>query len=272
VRIAMALFSVVCAGQNLIPPDAATDSPPETQLFRETICLGAAECTVCPADTGFAGKASWNLRSITFGHFLGAKSEDALVGGWGCEDHADGLSGAYLFTKDQSSWLKVWYSPRMNVSDCKKLTSLDGRDLLVCAASDMHFGVGDWFLYLVDPGLDPRQQPDTWDIFFAVDDSLGGCVKYPGDAYETGIIESVSFVPLPTPPSVRIDVSARVGKAVIPDKIMATCVEGPKPTIATVSQRYEFVFDGRKIVPDPKNPPTEYATAIAPATSYQPTK
>ncbi len=45
-------------------------------------------------------------------------------------------------------------------------------------------------------------------------------MKYPGGAYQTGVIESVSFVPLPTPPSVRIQISARVGKAAIPDKIM----------------------------------------------------
>ncbi len=161
-RIALALFSVVCAGQNLIPSDAAPDSPPETQLFRESICRSAADCSV--------GKP---LRSITFGHFFVPRSEDVLVSGWGCESHADGNSGAYLFTKDRSSWLNRSYTPRMDASDCKKLTSLDGRDLLVCAASDVHFGVPDSFLYLFVPGLDPNQQPDTLNIFFAVDDSLG---------------------------------------------------------------------------------------------------
>jgi hypothetical protein len=66
----------------------------------------------------------------------------------------------------------------------------------------------------------------------------------PGDA---GAIDQVSFVPVPKPPEVRITVTARLGKAVIPGKILEACYTGipATPAIATISLRYRFVFDGR---------------------------
>lgn len=267
IGVSALLLTSATAWAQLIPSDAAKVSPEETQQFLEMICPGATGCSACPEETGFAGSPGWQLRSITFGHFLAAASEDALVGGSGCESHANGYSGVYLFTRDRSRWLKVWYNPSQNLDDCKKLTGSDGRDRLVCAASDMHFGVADSFLYLVDPGLDPDRQPDTWDVFFAVNDSLGGCVKMPDGTTVTGKIESVALVPAPQPPAVRITATARLGKAQIPDEVMSACDEGAKPAIATVSRRYEFLFDGKKIQPDPKNPPID-----PPTTSYQAVK
>jgi hypothetical protein len=263
------LILVVFCGlgwSQLIPSDAAETSWPEKQTFLQVICPGT-ECSPCPPETSLAGQSDFRLRTIIFGHFLGAGSEDALVGGSGCESHANGYSGVYLLTKNRSLWLKVWYNPHQNLDDCKKLTGSDGRDRLVCAASDMHFGVADSFLYLVDPGLDPDRQPDTWDLFFTVDDSLGGCVKMPDGTTVTGEIESISFAPEPQPPAVRITANARLGKAQISDKILSACEQGAKPSIATVSRRYEFLFDGKKILPDPKNPPID-----PPTTSYQAVK
>jgi len=64
----------------------------------DTICLdnaAAMECSVCPDETGFKGSPSWNVRTITFGHFLAANSQDALVDGSGCESPADGMRGAH---------------------------------------------------------------------------------------------------------------------------------------------------------------------------------
>jgi len=130
-------LGVFCSGgqAELIPSDAAKTSPAEARQFVDMICPGQAiamGCSNCPAETssGDSG-ARWKVRTITFGHFLGANSEDALVSGSGCEDHADGYSGAYLLTKQGSSWRKVWYAPAEKAEDCKKLSGSDGRDLLV---------------------------------------------------------------------------------------------------------------------------------------------
>jgi hypothetical protein len=280
VRVAAAFLSVVCyaAPSDLIPSDAAQISPADARPFVDAICPenGVAKgCSVCPKETGFAGDPGWNVRTITFGHFLAANSQDALVGGSGCEGHADGMRGAYLFTKDRSYWWKLWYSPRENADDCKKIAAADGRDVLICQASDMHQGVADSFLYLLDPGLDPTQQPDTMDIFFGVDDSLGSCVKLPDGSTVKGEVESVSFSPASPPSATRITVTARLGKAIIPDRVLSICDQSNNtrpPAIATVSRRYQFLFNGKRIVPQRTNPPTAYGFAMPPTTSYRPWK
>jgi len=140
----------------------------------------------------------------------------------------------------------------------------------------MHQGVADSFLYLLDPGQDPSKQDDnTLNIFFGLDDSLGSCVKLPDDTTLTGAINSVSFAPAPGPHAVRITVTARLGKAAIPDKVLEDCDQSNgehRPRIATVSRQYGFIFDGQKIVPARRNPPTKYGWAVAPSTSYRPAK
>jgi hypothetical protein len=281
VRFAAVFLSVLCyaATSDLIPSDAAEISPEDARPFVDAICPETAVakgCSVCPDETGFAGSLAWNIRTITFGNFLGANSQDALVSGSGCEDHADGMRGAYLFTKDRSSWWKLWYNPGENADDCKRITASDARDLLVCQASDSHQGVADSFLYLLDASQDPStRENDTLDVFFGLDDSLGSCVKLPDGNTVKGEIESVSFAPASSAHAMRIIVTARLGKAVIPDEVLSACDQSNntrQPTVATVSLRYEFVVKGRKIVPEPGNPPTEYGFAVAPTTGYQPFK
>jgi hypothetical protein len=274
--ILFAAFWCHAAQPGAIPSDAAKVPPAQAQGFLEMICPGHASatgCSVCPAGTPFSGAPSWDLQAIIFGHFLKPASEDALVSGMGCEPHTNGFNGAYLFTREGSSWRKVWYAAAENASDCKKLTGSDGRDLLVCEGADMHQGVGDWFLYLLDAGQDPSQRKDdTLDIFFGLDDSLGGCTQLPDGTVVSGAIESVSFSPAKASHAMRITVTARLGKAAIPAKIMSDCDQSNGkilPTIATVRRRYEFLFNGRKVVPDAKNPPTDRAWAVAPLTSYR---
>jgi hypothetical protein len=266
------------ASPQLIPSDAAKVSPAQTRMFLEMICPGNAVetgCSVCPDGTGFAGIANWKLEAITFGHFLAPGSQDALISGSDCESHADGLSGSYLFTKAGSAWSKYWYSPGQNTSDCKKFPGSDGRDFLICGAHDMHQGAADWFLYLVDAGQDPaKRDDDALDIFFAVDDTLGGCVKFPDGTVEAGKIDSVSFAPASAEFATRITVTAHLGKAVVPDKALVACVfsQPGAPQIATRALQFRFTFGGQSIVPDPANPPMQYGTAVAPVTSYSVSK
>ena len=239
------------------------------------ICPGDAStggCAVCPPEMPQSAQ-NWRLRTITFGQFLGPKSEDALVAGVGCEDHANLMSGAYLFTKAGSSWRKVRYMAGMNADDCKKLPGSDGRDRLVCEAADMHQGFSDVFLYLLDPGRDPHDRDeDSLGVFLDVTDSLGSCVALSDGTVLKGEIESVSFAPAREPHAVRITVATRLGKAVIPEKIMTACDQSDRKTkviVATIARRYEFLFDGQKIVPLPGNPALQSGVmAEAPTTSY----
>lgn len=274
----LVLASLGYAGQNSIPSDAARVPPQEAQHFLEMICPGHASsdvCAVCPTEMPQSSQ-QWELRTITFGQFLAPKSEDVLIAGDGCEDHAHLMSGAYLFTKQGSSWRKVRYTPGWNADDCKKLGGSDGRDRLVCEAADMHQGFADSFLYLLDPGREPRGQEDnSLDVFLDVTDSLGACVALSDGTVLSGKIESVTFTPAGEAHQVRISVATRLGKAIIPEKIMFACDQSDrklKPTVATVLRRYEFLFDGQKVVPLPGNPPANAGVAEAPTTSFQPPK
>ena len=273
----LSLAGLCRAGQfGVIPSDAAHISASETHEFLQMICPGhetTAGCSVCPDEMPPSAQ-TWEMHTVTFGHFLAPKSEDALVSGFGCEPHVNLMSGSYLFTKQGASWRKVWYSSGEDGDDCKKLPGSAGRDLLVCEGSDMHQGVADWFLYTMDPGQDPaKQENGPLQVFFDVNDTLGSCQALPGGAMTSGRIESVSFVPVAGRHAIRIVIVARLGKAVVPEDAMASCQPGSKNrlAIATVPRRYRFVFDGRKISPAPGNPPTDYNVAVAPATSWHKT-
>ncbi len=266
-----------CRGQwdagKLIRSDAAQLPAAEVQGFLELICPGQTSdsgCKVCPKDTAFTPPAStqtWDLKAIITGHFVSLTSDDALVSGMGCEPHAARMSGSYLFTRDGSAWRKVRYEAGVNAFDCKKMTGLDSRDRLVCAANDMHQGFGDEFLYLLDPGNDAS----GGDIFFDVGDGLQSCVRLPDGTVLSGAIERVEFVPLELDRQVRIVATARLGRAVVPNDIFRKACAPGLPNglrLTTVLRRYGFVFDGQEIVPAADNPPLSNRSAVAPRTSY----
>jgi hypothetical protein len=108
-------LSCACFGQEYwetqkwIPSDPARLSPTETLSLLKQVCSDhayEAGCEVCPEGTaGDAG--AWELRAIFLGHFLSPSSQDALVGGFGCESHADGVGGSFLFTRRGFSWFRV---------------------------------------------------------------------------------------------------------------------------------------------------------------------
>jgi hypothetical protein len=260
-----------------IRSDAAQLPPAEARNLVEMICpgqAGASSCAVCPKEMAFSDQR-WDVRSITFGHFVSPASEDVLVSGFGCESHAEGMSGSFLLTKDGAAWRKVRYLQGVNAFDCRKLAGSDGRHRLVCAADDTHVGVADTYLYLLDAGRDPATvDPLTEDYrgqeFFAVDDSLGGCVTYPKGFVQSGAIDRVEFTDLAAAHHARIVVFARLGKAAVPEDVLQkNCGYGqPGLKLATLPRRYEFIFDGVRVSPVRSNPPIHLMDAVAPRTSY----
>jgi hypothetical protein len=267
-----------CFGQehSLIPSDAAHLSPEERQNFLESICPGhtnADGCAVCPRETAWGSelREAWTLAAVTLGHFLAPFSDDALVTGYGCEPHASLYGGSFLFTRQGSGWRKVWYIPREAADQCKKLAGSDGRDRLVCSGGDSHQGFEDDFVFLLDPGVGPKYSDyEPLGLFLDVQDSASNCAAFNDSSVRSGRIDQVEFQQIAPDYNVRIVITARLGKAVVPRAVLAKCwgADHPNVTIATVQERYSFVFDGDKIVPDPRNPPMEDGTAIAPVTSY----
>jgi hypothetical protein len=275
---ALCLFLVAvcsCLGQaTWIRSDAARVTPLELQTYLKSICpehINPSGCDTCPDSSAFTPE-KWTVQAVFLGHFLSPSSEDALVSGSGCEPHLNGYGGSFLFDKQQGSWHRVRYLAGMIAQECKKLSGSDGRDRLLCANADLGQGIVVAFLYLLDPGLDltKSESPDhssqaTHPTFFAVEDNKGTGAT----PVQSGTIARVEFVNLARH-KVRIVVSAVLGQATVPPEVIerAESALGPSPQVATVSRRYEFVFDGEKVLPGQTNPPMEGVVAVAPRTSY----
>jgi hypothetical protein len=260
--------------QNWIPSDAAHLPSSEVQSLLSLICpnqAAASGCEACPQDTT-GGAEKWELRAIYLGHFLSPSSQDALVSGFGCEPHSDGVGGSYLLTGSGSSWTKIRYVAGLIAWDCKKLAGADGRDRLVCGLVDGNQGHMSSSLSLADPGVDltktdtlERQFERGYELdnrgvgFFGVEDTTGAMEP----RVQREFIERVEFEKA-AGEQVRIDVSARAGWADVPSGVVekAAAAQGPPVIVATVPQQYDFVFDGTEIHPAPNNPKD------APQTSY----
>lgn len=248
-----------------IASDAANVSSAEKRTFLEAICpshVTGSRCSVCPAEMPQSAE-TWELRAIIFGHFIAPRSNDALVSGFGCEPHVKLTSGAYLFTKQGAAWRKVRYTAGEEADDCKKITGADGRDRLICEAAGMHQGAADEFVYWIESG--DGQQDDPLHLFFTITDSRGSCVQLADGSVRTGHIDSVTFA------GDRILVHARGGKAIVPAEALQKCQPGANTgfEIMTGPVRYEFRFDGQKVIADPRNPATDEYGAAVPTTSYR---
>ena len=265
-----------CFGQwNWFASDAAHLSPPEVRQFLRIICrenLTATGCDTCPEGTEFPHSGRLYLDAVIFGHFLSPTSQDALASSHGCESHASGNGGSHLFTRSEKGWRMVNYASGRIVDRCKKLKGSDGRDLLICGSGDQHQGVGDSFLYLLDPRVS-NVEGQGLNIFFMVLDSLGGCTIMQNGQVQSGKIERVVFAPTPDTKSVTIIVDAQLGQAAFPKGSLSDCEERKKveenllqPKIRTELRRYKFKFDGESVKSLAGNPPVHGFEAVPPQT------
>lgn len=259
-----------CFGQTKAIKSNAPAIPKSEMLQLLTqICPGGERdlaCSVCPEGSSSAGaSATWTVEAVFYGHFLSASSQDALVNASGCESHADGMSSSVLLTRQQSSWRIVRYMPGTRAGDCRLLQAADGRDRLVCAQMDGHYGFYQTTLSLFDPGRDPAsltpQDQAFGSVFLSLFDSTnaGACQTY-GEAgakvdstLQMATLDRVEFTPLPSKDQVRIVASAREGSMKIPAKLRAQiCAEtAPEPDLTGLVKqtRYEFIFDGKEVKP-----------------------
>lgn len=94
------------------------------------------------------------------------------------------------------------------------------------------------------------------DCFFHGEDTTGGM----GKSFQRGFIQRVGFAGIASRRQTRIVVLARLGRANVPEEVVMKSATGagPGPRIATLPRRYEFMFDGAKVLPAPNNPPLQF--------------
>jgi hypothetical protein len=268
--------AVWAASQTPIASDAVRMTRTERMALLKTICgekAGEHGCEVCPAGTEFPNDRL-ELDAVFYGHFLDPHLMSAAVMFHGCESHASGLGGTILLERDRAEWKFASLHPGYGPGDCKKLPASDGRDVLICAAADMHAGVRDDFLELIDFKARPEED-EVNGIFFMLDDSIADCAEFEAAGATqvvSGEIEQVTFAK-PLSHS-EITVRTRLGAAHLTESQMKYCqMQAGKgrnalaTRIATVPKTYRFFFDGATVKARSGNPPINRGIAVPPKTN-----
>jgi hypothetical protein len=117
--------------------------------------------------------------------------------------------------------------------------------------------------------MDPKADQAKGTGFFGVEDTTGTCGDFQNGIIRSGAIERVEFVPLPAKLHVRIIAIVRLGTSKIShDAAQKSCAGAGVLKIAAVPRRYEFVFDGARVLPAANNPPMRDLMAVAPPVSW----
>lgn len=183
----------------------------------------------CPAATSFKGDDSEWVLGVTFGHFLSAGADNAVVAVTGCEPHALNFGGSYLLERRDGRWKALWYEGGLITDECHKTAARDGRDVLVCHLDDGHMGERESTLYAVD--LKTGKQSHN---LFQSADTLEVCG---GEAVHSSM-DRVDFT------ATGMTIHARYGKITTTGKQIADCKAGHLPAVATKPYTIGFTFDG----------------------------
>jgi len=165
----IALVHLACKGQIKINKDQDGD---------------AYSCSACPPNSDFAGEtdtpdAAWTAdRAITEGSFTAPHLHEAVMHIQGCESHATGFGGAFLYRFTEGAWQLVRYLHGAPIDGCDVLPFLNDRDALICESSDMHQGIASDSvqLLMVDSQEPKEDQAFDKNTFLMVTDEAGYCL------------------------------------------------------------------------------------------------
>jgi hypothetical protein len=90
-------------------------------------------CSTSPPRSGDPGPGEVSLQAVTFGHFISATSDDAILSTLGCEPHSFYFGGSFLLTKRTGTWQLLGYHSRVITEKCHTLNTKSGRQMLVCS-------------------------------------------------------------------------------------------------------------------------------------------
>lgn len=227
---------VVCAA------DFATEAKAlkgvEAKPF-EAVACGPKGCKVCPDGT----TGEMELRTILYGSFVSAHSEDALITTGGCEPHAMNFGGAVLITSKNGKWQKIWYEPGLIADQCRKVKGSDGREILVCLGTYTGQGENDEVLYAVDVSKPTEKRQIN---LFGISDTTMTCAA---EVTGGGIVQILLT-------GTGVTAQVRFGKrkltAAERRKCEAAYAQGKEPEVHVPEKHYEirFLLRGDRFVLD----------------------
>jgi hypothetical protein len=133
----------------ILATDAVPVTDPQSIEVLKSVCVGELSARKkpdgrivmpcakkCPTGTDFPMEFGFDVVAVTFGHFISAESQSAVVSTVGCESHASLWGGSYLLTQREKSWQVAWYKGGVITEKCHKVAGRDGRDRLLCVHWD----------------------------------------------------------------------------------------------------------------------------------------
>jgi hypothetical protein len=160
------------------PPDAA-----EYLSFFQRICpegkilkKGGVPigCECCPKTAVSAGECGqeYEIVASVRGSFTSPAANEAVVTMLGCLPHSLHFGANYVLRFENGVWKPARYNQGLLAEKCEKWKLSDGRDALLCRASDGHQGYFEHFIYLMR--FDPSGGAAVQRVF-QTDDSVNWC-------------------------------------------------------------------------------------------------
>lgn len=198
-------------------------------------------CRACPRGTDFVGDASssWQLTAETPGHFAGAKEENLLLSGTGCDSHANNFGGTFVFALQAGKVRLVRYDQGLITDECRMFTFADGRDGLVCRGGWSGQGESDFSMNVLSFGATGKETAQT---LISGSDSTGMCGDDRSQEVQMSDIKDFRLATKPgTPAAVTgLMVTATLGK------VKCGQLQGNTMPSAVRTYAIAFVFDGKQ--------------------------
>lgn len=253
---------LICAAQPadwaerpLFPVDSTTEHRAEFRTLVETRCESSDDRR--------------RLNAINLGHFLGPKSEDAVVSTFGCQPHSLLFGGSFLLTKREGKWVSLGYHPGMITNQCHKLPTGSGFEFLLCSHVLGMQGSVSRVLSAYDFRTPKRPR-----ILFSL--AVWNEMRaHDVDAFpvaEQGVIESVGFDDLDGDGLSDVSIVARTGR------VARTVAERQRfidsrgtwaPPLRVPSYRVEYLLGWDTLTPTPRSQslPVHASNLTGPATA-----
>ena len=256
------MSAIACQGQ--APPikfntAGAGAQPADVEAAVRLICPAAkmtrakdgrvSGCSVCPRATDFHGDSgsSWDMYAETPGHFTGAKSDNLVLGGTGCDPHVNNFGGSFVFAVNAGKVRLMRYDQGLITEQCLKFAYADGRDGLVCRGGWFGQGVGDVYVFVTSFDAMGKSTQKT---LITSSDTTGTC----GDdaqVVQESAIKDVQLVKSGVGEAAQVTgltVTMTLGKARC---AQVTAERTAKAATAVKNYTIDFLFDGKRFTVAP---------------------
>lgn len=198
-------------------------------------------CKVCPEGSDFAGEGTasgWKDDGVLTGSFTAPGQDEALMHASGCESHANGEGGDFLFRRTRGSWNLVRYAQTAPAGrDCIKALWAEGRDAVICRVTDMHQGNASDAVQLMTFDSAAPSSSRNFDYqkanFVITYDNSSSCGSGSAPVAQLDAVDGVALVPTSNS---RQSVSVKVTLARAPQ------VRGTEECPATKPERYTVIW------------------------------